>query len=158
VRHLDWFMPSQAARLNHLLEHLGVGRVLLDTRPIYEGIDPAMVDPQMASERKKPRVPLQPVVTAPFILVRYISHPTLAVNRPYFEDWVPRLQQWLQAGQQVYFFAHCPEERKSPAIARAVYHRLHQAGASLPPLPWDLVEQQRAEDDHASAQLSLFES
>jgi uncharacterized protein YecE (DUF72 family) len=156
VRHLDWFGEPHATRLNQMLEALGVGRVLLDTRPIYDGLEPGEVDPQLGSERKKPRVPLQPVVTAPFTVVRYISHPSLGVNIPYFEEWVPRLQQWLAAGHQVYFFAHCPQEVNSPAIARQVYHRLQRAEADLPDLLWDRVERQRAEEAHSSAQLSLF--
>ena len=43
VRHLDWFREPHAHALTSLLESLGVGRVLLDTRPIYEGPD----DPQI---------------------------------------------------------------------------------------------------------------
>ncbi len=152
VRHLDWFAEPHTTRLNHMLTDLGVGRVLLDTRPIYDGVH--RDDPQLGSERKKPKVPLQPVVTAPFIIVRYISHPTLALNQPYFADWVPRLQTWLTAGYQVYFFAHCPQEVKSPLMARTVYHQLQQAGVALSALPWDRVEQQQQETE--AAQLSLF--
>jgi uncharacterized protein YecE (DUF72 family) len=155
VRHPDWFADPHATRLNQMLTSLGVGRVLLDTRPIYDGIDAADVDPQLGSERKKPRVPLHPQVTAAFTLVRYISHPDLARNQPYFDEWVPRLRQWLAAGSDVYFFAHCPQEAKSPAVARTVYHQLQRVGTPLPELPWDAIAKQRAEDD-SSAQLSLF--
>lgn len=157
VRHLDWFSEFHATRLNQMLTSLGVGRVLLDTRPIYDCIDTAHDDPQIGSERKKPKVPLQPEATAAFTIVRYIGHPDLAYNQPYFEDWVPRLSQWLQAGTDVYFFAHCPQEIKSPAIAREVYHRLQQAGVALPDLLWDQVALQRAEEDASPTQLSLFE-
>ena len=156
VRHLDWFAEPHATRLNQMLISLGVGRVLLDTRPIYDCINTPDDDPQIGSERKKPKVPLQPEVTAPFTIIRYISHPDLAYNQTYFDEWVPRLRQWLTTGTEVYFFAHCPQESKSPAVARAVYHQLRQAGIALPDLPWDRVERQRAEEDGASAQLSLF--
>ncbi|MGB3136294.1 MAG: DUF72 domain-containing protein [Nodosilinea sp.] len=156
VRHLDWFSEPCATRLNQMLTSLGVGRVLLDTRPIYDCLVTDTEDPQTGSERKKPRVPLQPEVTAAFTIVRYISHPSLALNQSYFEDWVPRLRQWLEAGTDVYFFAHCPQEAKSPAIARDVYYRLQQAGVTLPELLWDRAERQRAEEDTSSAQLSLF--
>ncbi len=156
VRHLDWFQEPHGPRLNQMLAAMGVGRVLLDTRPIYDGINSASEDPQVGSERKKPQVPLQPVITAPFTIVRYISHPTLAMNQPYFQDWVPRLHQWLSQGTDVYFFVHCPQEAKSPAIAREVYHRLQQVGANIPDLLWDVAEQRRAENDGSSAQLSLF--
>ncbi|MGF1570942.1 MAG: DUF72 domain-containing protein [Nodosilinea sp.] len=154
VRHLDWFQEPHQTALNQMLETLGVGRVLLDTRPIYEGISTVDDDPQLGSERKKPEVPLQPVTTAPFTLVRYISHPTMAINEPYLAGWVPWLRRWLAEGKQVYFFAHCPQEVKSPVVARAMYHRLQAAGVALPPLPWDEIEEGQAEAD--SGQLSLF--
>lgn len=154
VRHLDWFQPPHTTRLNQMLDAMGVGRVLLDTRPIYDCINTPDDDPQIGSERKKPKVPLQPVLTAPYTIVRYISHPQLGVNQPYFNEWVPRLKQWLHQGQDIYFFAHCPQEAKSPAIAREVYHQLQQAGAPLPAMPWDGVTQQS--EATASSQLSLF--
>ncbi|WP_035991315.1 DUF72 domain-containing protein [Leptolyngbya sp. KIOST-1] len=156
VRHLGWFAEPHATRLNQLLTGLGVGRVLLDTRPIYDCINTPSDDPQIGSERKKPKLPLQPEVTAAFTIVRYISHPNLAYNQPYFDEWVPRLCQWLAGGTDVYFFAHCPQEARSPAVAREVYHQLQQAGAPLPPLLWDVVAQQRAEEEASSTQLSLF--
>ncbi len=79
VRHPEWFKEPYSSRLNTMLEQLGVGRVLLDTRPIYDAPD----DPQISSERKKPKLPLQPIVTAPFSLVRFISHPEREWNRAY---------------------------------------------------------------------------
>jgi uncharacterized protein YecE (DUF72 family) len=154
VRHLDWFQDPHATQLNQMLAAMGVGRVLLDTRPIYDCINTPDDDPQIGSERKKPQVPLQPVVTAPFTIVRYISHPQMRVNQPYFEEWVPRLQQWLQNDTDIYFFAHCPQEAKSPAIAREVYHQLQQRGTNLPEMPWDGAARQAEEE--MSSQLSLF--
>lgn len=156
VRHPAWFEPSSAQRLNQLLQHLNVGRVLLDTRPIYEGIASQADDPQLASERKKPKLPLQPALTASISLVRYISHPEPAVNQPYLAQWATRLSQWLAQGTEVYFFAHCPQEVRSPAIARQFYHQLQQAGAALPPLPWDQVAAEPSPSEE-TAQLSLFE-
>jgi uncharacterized protein YecE (DUF72 family) len=154
VRHLDWFQDPHATQLSQMLAAMGVGRVLLDTRPIYDCINTPDDDPQIGSERKKPQVPLQPVVTAPFTIVRYISHPQMRVNQPYFEEWVPRLQQWLQNDTDIYFFAHCPQEAKSPAIAREVYHQLQQRGTNLPEMPWDGAARQAKEE--ISSQLSLF--
>jgi len=154
VRHLDWFQDPYATQLNQMLAAMGVGRVLLDTRPIYDCINTPDDDPQIGSERKKPKVPLQPAVTAPFTIVRYISHPQMRVNQPYFEEWVPRLKQWLQNGTDIYFFAHCPQEEKSPAIAREVYHQLQQRGTTLPEMPWDRAARQAEEE--TSSQLSLF--
>lgn len=139
VRHLDWFKPPHSERLDGLLTNFGVGRVLLDTRPIFTWSDPAE-DPQLRSERKKPRVPLLPTVTTSFVLVRYISHPELDRNRDFLAAWVNRVGEWLAQGLAVYFFVHCPIEARSPAIARYFQEQLEKSGIDVPPLPWSLIE------------------
>ncbi|MEO1094527.1 MAG: DUF72 domain-containing protein [Cyanobacteria bacterium J06638_28] len=149
VRHRDWFQPACADHLNSLLTDLGVGRVLLDTRPMYDGVEQGLADPQFTSERRKPKVPLQPVLTADFSLVRYISHPDLNFNESYLMDWTPRLQQWLAQGKTVYLFVHCPDESRSPAIARHFYESLKVTYPDLPALPWD-------NQAKPASQLSLF--
>ncbi|MEM7796898.1 MAG: DUF72 domain-containing protein [Cyanobacteria bacterium P01_C01_bin.118] len=139
VRHLDWFKPPYSDRLDALLTTFGVGRVLLDTRPIFTWSNPAD-DPQLRSERKKPRVPLLPTATTSFLLVRYISHPDLDRNRDFLATWVDRVDNWLAQGLTVYFFVHCPTEAKSPAIARYFQEQLEKAGIDVPPLPWSSIE------------------
>jgi uncharacterized protein YecE (DUF72 family) len=144
VRHPDWFQEPYASQLTDRLLDLGIGRVLLDTRPIYDCPD----NPQLDSERRKPQVPLQPIVTAPFTLIRYISHPDLDFNRPYLQEWGDRVRRWLHQGTQVYFFVHCPVERYSPLLARAFQQQLDEQDVPVPPLPWNAIEQPE--------QLSLF--
>lgn len=139
VRHLDWFKPPQSRRLDALLNRFGVGRVLLDTRPIYTWSNPAD-DPQLRSERKKPRVPLLPEATADFVLVRYISHPELERNHDFLAEWVQHVGKWLTEGRSVYFFTHCPNEAKSPSIARHFQEQLEKAGIDVPSLPWSLIQ------------------
>ncbi|NET08686.1 MAG: DUF72 domain-containing protein, partial [Symploca sp. SIO2B6] len=145
VRHIDWFKPDTALRLNHALTQLGVGRVLLDSRPIYECDD----DPQRRSQRRKPRVPLQPITTAPFSLIRYISHPILDNNQRYLSEWVAHVSQWYAQGVNVYFFVHCPVEVRSPSIAQYFQTQLDNTGLNIPRLPWNDLEQN-------PTQLSLF--
>jgi uncharacterized protein YecE (DUF72 family) len=135
VRHPDWFREPFSERLPAVMEELGVGKVLLDSRPAYRG--PGA--PMASSERKKPNVPLQPVVTAPFSLVRFISHPEQEANRPYLEEWTTQVDTWLRGGVRVYFFVHCPEEARSPSNARLFQGLLEQAGVNVPPLPWNTV-------------------
>ncbi|MGD1856224.1 MAG: DUF72 domain-containing protein [Leptolyngbyaceae cyanobacterium] len=139
VRHLQWFKSPQSERLDRLLRDFNVGRVLLDTRPIFTWSNPAD-DPQLRSERKKPRVPLLPTATADFVLVRYISHPQLDRNRDFLAGWVERVGEWLAQGLSVYFFVHCPQEAQSPAIARYFQQQLEKAGIDVPPLPWSLLQ------------------
>lgn len=154
VRHPDWFQSPHKERLNDLLQERSVGRVLLDTRPIYDCVDDGAEDPQIGSERRKPKLPLQPVVTAPFAIVRYIGHPSMTVNQIYFDEWVPRMAAWLQQGTQIYSFFHCPDESCSPAIARHFQYDLARAvgEAALPPMPWSRIEQLPQ-----PSQLTLFE-
>ncbi len=146
VRHPNWFKEPHASNLNALLQELGVGRVLLDTRPAYSGSASYGEEPV---EPRKPKVPLQPIVTAPFSLVRFISHPELEVNQLFMEEWMSLVDQWLRLGKRVYFFVHCPIEKYSPGNARHFQQLLEQHGAPVPPLPWNSIDQ-------SPTQLSLF--
>jgi len=145
VRHPDWFREPHASTLTTVLERLGVGRVLLDSRPIYDGPD----DPQVSVERRKPKLPLQPSVTAPCSLVRFISHPHRECNQPFLEEWVGHVERWLRQGTRIYFFVHCPVEAQSPGTARYFQQLLEQHGVPVPPLPWNRLHT-------GPAQLSLF--
>lgn len=145
VRHLDWFQDSFCRQLQILLEDLGIGRVLLDTRPIYNASD----DPQIHSERRKPQLPLSPHLTANFSLIRFISHPQQEYNQPYLQEWGQQIQNWLQQGKEIYFFVHCPIEEHSPHNARYFQRQLEADGVMIPPIPWDNLQP-------IPKQLSLF--
>lgn len=136
VRHSDWYREPYKSNLTQLLENLGVGRVLLDSRPIYSGED----DPQLELERRKPKLPVQFSVTTSFSLIRFISHPNLTVNQPFMEEWVQQIQQWLQAGTRIYFFVHCPTEERSPHNARYFQQLLAHNHIPVPPLPWNQLQ------------------
>ncbi|TAF12196.1 MAG: DUF72 domain-containing protein [Nostocales cyanobacterium] len=144
VRHGDWFQEPHLSNLTTLLENLEIGRVLLDTRPVYTGED----DPQLASERRKPQLPVQFSVTTNFTLIRFISHPQLSVNQPFMAEWVTQIQQWLKAGIKIYLFVHCPTEDISPNNARYFQQLLEKSGLEIPPLPWNNLSE--------SNQLSLW--
>ncbi len=137
VRHPDWFAEPHLQNLTQLLQELGVGRVLLDSRPVYSGED----DPQLNSQRRKPNLPVQFSVTGSFAFIRFISHPELSKNQPFLQDWVTPIQQWLQQGIRVYFFMHCPEEERSPHHARHFQKMLEQQNIPVPKLPWNLLEE-----------------
>lgn len=145
VRHPDWFQEPHASQLRAILTDLGIGRVLLDSRPIYEGTE----DPQLHSERRKPKLPLQPSVTAPFSLIRFISHPNWEANQAFWLEWVPIVDQWLREGTQAYFFVHCPAEEQSPNNARQFQRLLEEHEVPVPALPWNQIKP-------PPTQLSLF--
>jgi uncharacterized protein YecE (DUF72 family) len=156
VRHPDWFKPDRAVQLTALLEDLGVGRVLLDSRPIYTGPPSPLLDQLPDAQReKKPNLPLQLSVTSDFAFVRYISHPEADRNHAYLNAWATQVGDWLAQGTRVYFFVHCPIEAHSPAIARDFQAMLEAQGVAVPPLPWNQLPD-RTIADPVAAQLNLF--
>ncbi len=145
VRHLDWFKPEHSVRLNSLLSELNIARVLLDTRPIYHCPD----DPQIASPRKKPQLPLQSIVLGDTAFVRFISHPDRKYNQAYLQQWATDVNVWLSQGKTVYFFIHCPQEVRSPDTAKYFYTMLEQLCLGEITLPWNNIAPK-------PTQLSLF--
>ncbi|MEC9442127.1 MAG: DUF72 domain-containing protein [Myxococcota bacterium] len=136
VRHEGWWLDAPARGLNELLVDCGASRVLLDTRPIYSGQD----DPQSENPRKKPEIPVHPVVTNNTAFVRYIQHPVAKRNEEYTRQWSDQVDAWLRDEVEVYFFSHCPIEDHSPAFARDFQRSLEALDAPVPPLPWDDVK------------------
>ena len=145
VRHLDWFKLPHQERLNQLLTKLGIGRVILDSRPIYE----ADQSGEVIIVCKKPQVPIDLTLTAPFTLIRYVSHPVRSANQIWLEGWAQQIQTWLQDDVQISMFFHCPIEIKSPINARYLHEILVARGISIASLPPRFV-------DDSPVQLNLF--
>jgi uncharacterized protein YecE (DUF72 family) len=158
VRHPDWFKDPSSQILENLLRSLSIARVLLDSRPIYDlsnsdfsGSDfsESGEDPQLHSQRRKPKLPLSLSMTTDFCVVRFISHPDSKQNHPFLQAWTTQIAAWLAADKTVYFFVHCPQEGRSPHNARELQRFLEAEKVSIPALPWDQVAL-------APNQLSLF--
>jgi uncharacterized protein YecE (DUF72 family) len=145
VRHLDWFKSPHRDRLNELLTRWGIGRVILDSRPIYE----ANKSGEVVIACKKPRVPIDLTLTVPFSLIRYVSHPVQLANKIWLERWASQIQAWLQQDTQIYIFVHCPIEVKSPINARYLHEILVEKGISIDLLPPRFI-------DDSPVQLNLF--
>ncbi|ABU58327.1 DUF72 domain-containing protein [Roseiflexus castenholzii] len=148
VRHPEWYAPQGEAALMALLEEHGIGRVLMDVRPLDLGPLPGAEEDLRRARDNKPDVPLHPLRSASFALVRYIGHPDVARNDPLIDEWAARVRAWIAEGTMVFFFMHCPVERESPLLCRALQRRL-DGTPGVPPLPWE-----SARDD--SEQLTLF--
>jgi uncharacterized protein YecE (DUF72 family) len=148
VRHPDWYAEPHESALMNLLHQYDAGRVVMDVRPLSAGPLPgADVDLQAARDRK-PDVPMHPLRSGGIALIRYIGHPTPELNEPLLDEWAKRVARWLADGTDIYFFCHCPDERRSPALCREFQHRLERV-ADVPPLPWD-------EQDGGMQQATLF--
>ena len=130
VRHRGWFAPNTNAALNALLAAHGVGRVLVDVRPINSGAtsDPLILD----ARRKKPNVPHHTDQTAPFVLLRFMGHPDLALDRPLLAEWAQQIAAWLADGTAVYAFMHCPQEERSPDMCLLLAQQLAALGVPYP--------------------------
>ncbi|NJN19454.1 MAG: DUF72 domain-containing protein [Oscillochloris sp.] len=147
VRHPAWYEAPDEARLMELLERHGVGRVVMDVRPIRQSGAGAMLDD---ARERKPNVPMHPLRSGGMAFVRYIGHPEPAQNDDLLDAWATRLSEWLQAGDKVYLFMHCPDEARSPGLCRAIQSRLERLGA-VPPLPWNSLAA-----DEPPEQLRMF--
>ncbi len=119
--------------------------MILDSRPIYE----ADKSGEVVIACKKPRVPIDLTLTAPFTLIRYVSHPVRSANQIWLESWAQQIQTWLQQDIQVSMFFHCPIEVKSPINARYLHEMLVEMGVSIDLLPPRLT-------DNSPVQLNLF--
>ncbi len=133
VRHPDFYADQQAAALHALLEQYQVGWVMMDTRPLRTG--PTSERAMLEARERKPDLPLRVAVTTDFAFLRYIGHPEMAVNEPFFDEWAQQLVAWLKQDKTLYVFCHCPDEEHTPALCAALYQRV-QRGAALPLLPW----------------------
>lgn len=140
VRHDDWYAPAGEAALLDVLEQHGVGKVVMDVRPLDLGDLPGAEADMQKARDNKPAVPMHPVRSGQLAMVRYIGHPDVERNRPLLEEWAGRVAQWLDEGTTVYFFMHCPTERFSPTICRMFQRQLEQH-AAVPPLPWNEIDE-----------------
>ncbi|MDS4025561.1 MAG: DUF72 domain-containing protein [Candidatus Contendobacter sp.] len=134
VRHRAFFAKGEEERqLNRLLFDLGIDRVMLDSRALFSA-DPADPDTRSA-QGKKPRLPVHAISLGPRPFIRYIGHPSVEANRPFLAPWLDKLALWLDEGREPYFFAHTPNNRQAPQLARLVQELLHARCSELGPLP-----------------------
>lgn len=136
VRHRAFFAKGEEERrLNRLLLDLGLDRVMLDSRALFAA-DPADPDTRTA-QGKKPRLPVHAISLGPRPFIRYIGHPDVEANRPFLAPWLDKLALWLSEGREPYFFAHTPNNRRAPHLARRVHELLRARCPELnPPPPW----------------------
>ncbi|HEX6482015.1 MAG TPA: DUF72 domain-containing protein [Ktedonobacteraceae bacterium] len=133
VRHPEFFQEAHAVTLNNLLSQHRVARVMMDTRPIQVGSNEETR--VLQARERKPNLPLQISITTDFTFVRYIGHPRMEVNIPFFNGWAEQMTEWLRQNITLYVFCHCPFEVHSPVLCSMFYERI-RALAPLPPLPW----------------------
>jgi len=144
VRHEDFF--SQPQHLEPLLAQYHLGRVIMDTRPVFEGNrDHPEV---LAALHQKPDLPVPGQVYNGLLLVRLLLHPDIHSNDAYMEQWVQRTARALAGGCDCYIMIHCPNNQHCPMFAASFHERLIEQykthhGEVLDPLPaWPIPQQQ----------------
>ena len=113
LRHPDWFLPDELSAIASILRTQNKGLVITD----------------VAGRRDV----LHMGLTVPKTLIRfnaYNNHPT---NEQRLQQWVGRIQQWLEKGlQELYFIIHLHQEIYAPAVVTSFINMLNkEAGLSL---------------------------
>lgn len=145
VRHEAFF--TQPELLEPILQRYSMGRVIMDTRPVFNG---DQNHPEVLTAlHKKPDLPVLGKVYNGLMMVRLLLHPDLLSNDLYIEQWVSRTAKALNAGCQCYMMIHCPNNQHCPDLALLFHQKLSQQLASscgdvqLPPLsPWPVPQQE----------------
>jgi uncharacterized protein YecE (DUF72 family) len=132
LRHPDFYGGEIETALDEALKARNVARVVFDTRGL-RSVTPEDEATRQAQERK-PDVPVRFTRTASFAFVRFVGQPEVLANRDLLAEWADHVAGWLRAGDDVFFFAHIPEDRDAPLLARE-FHALVNARHPLPPLP-----------------------
>lgn len=133
VRHLAFHAGGEAERpLNDLLHERGVDRVVLDSRPVFDG--PRETPEELDAWEKKPRVPVRAVATGAQPIVRFIGQTDADANPPYWQKWVETVARWLEQGRRPIVFLHTPDNVVSPELCRRFHDEVVARGHE-PPLP-----------------------
>jgi len=132
VRHPSFFAKGEQEKtLNQWLNEENVDRIIMDSRPLFSAKrdNEVIIDAQ----KKKPRVPVHAISTGDRPMIRFIGHPDLDANLPFFASWLSKLPQWIAEGKQPYVMIHTPDNNYAPELAAMLYEKMQQV-VTLPEL------------------------
>ena len=117
VRHPDWFDQDQNENaLKQLLERFNIDKVLFDSRPLFQSPPDDKVEE--AAQKRKPKTPVRQTVTGKHPMLRFIGRNDPSLCDHYIQQWAEIVAGWIQKGLQPFIFAHAPDDRFAPEIAR----------------------------------------
>jgi uncharacterized protein YecE (DUF72 family) len=126
-RHPDWFsQPRITERALVLLQQMGIATVITDTAGRRD-----VVHMQLTSGK---------------LLVRFVGNSLHPTDYSRIDEWVGRIDKWLNAGlQELYFFVHQPEEHLCVDLAIYFIERMNRLpGIKLQaPRPVQIAQQQK---------------
>lgn len=137
VRHPVFFDKAQQQQaLHQLLRATHTERLCLDSRALFSV--PADTAALIDAQQKKPRLPVHAVALTHQPVFRFIGLDDLAANRPFYQPWLQKMQQWCNQGFTPYAFFHTPDNAQAPLLARQFAAEFLQlSGISHPVLaPW----------------------
>lgn len=133
VRHVAFHAGGDAERpLNDLLHGHGADRVVLDSRPVFDG--PRDTPEEIDAWEKKPRLPVRAVATSDQPIVRFIGQTVADANPRYWAPWVDAVIRWIEQGRRPIVFLHTPDNVVSPDLCRR-FHAEVAARVGIAPLP-----------------------
>ncbi len=151
LRHPAFFDDGAAHRaIDEILRKAGVGRVVLDTRPLYASA--ADTEAAVEERRTKPRVPIVTDVMGEEPIVRVIAGNDVGLAAAGLVAWTDQVIELLQAGRRPYVFAHQPDNGESPLLARRFHAAIAERVPGLAPLP----EPTTIDTSSGTDQTSLF--
>ncbi len=152
LRHAAFFDRGPAHRaVDDVLGDAGVGRVVLDTRPLYDA--PPRTDAAVDERRTKPRLPIATDLMGPAPIVRVIGADTTGETEAGLLAWTAPVVDWIEQGRTPFVFVHQPENLHSPALARRFHAAVAERVPGLSPLPEPLPVAPAGE---VTGQSSLF--
>jgi uncharacterized protein YecE (DUF72 family) len=155
LRHRAFFDGGPAhQRVDEILAGAGprsVGRVVLDTRPLYAA--PMRTDAAVEERGAKPKLPVVTDLVGDEPVIRVIGADTADDTFAGLLAWMDPVVAWLSEGRQPYVFVHQPENLESPALARRFHAAVAELVTDLSPLPEPLPV---APPGQTTGQSSLF--
>jgi uncharacterized protein YecE (DUF72 family) len=134
LRHPAFFDGGVAHRaVDELCGDAGIGRVVLDTRPLYASSP--RTDAAVEERRSKPRLPIVIDVIGPQPIVRVIGSDDLDGTADGLRAWIQQVTEWIAQGREPYLFVHQPENLQSPQLARMIHAEVAAVVDDLAPLP-----------------------
>ena len=137
LRHRAFFDGGSAHRaVDDLLGDAGIGRVVLDTRPLLAA--PPRSDAAVEERRTKPQLPVVTDVMGTSPIVRVIGSDDPDGTADGLRVWTPQVVEWVTEGREPYLFVHQPENLASPALARMIHAEIAVLVEGLAALPTPL--------------------